>query len=118
MVPVTVNAIRCHSSQVLEGLPMNVLTFTLDRVRHPGGWSFSSHACTRPLLALSLLAVVVGAGCGDDPGGARVTIQTGQPPALVAFRAWLLDAAAAYARTTAQPMKLPRATRARARRRS
>jgi len=39
-------------------------------------------------------------------------------PALVAFRAWLLDAAAAYARTTAQPMKLPRATRARARRRS
>ena len=86
MVPVTVNAIRCHSSQVLEGLPMNVLTFTLDRVRHPGGWSFSSHACTRPLLALSLLAVVVGAGCGDDPGGARVTIQTGQPPALVAFR--------------------------------
>jgi hypothetical protein len=65
---------------------MNVLTVTLDRVRHPGGWSFSCQACTRSLLALSLLAIVAGSGCGDDPGGSRVTILTGQPPALVAFR--------------------------------
>jgi hypothetical protein len=60
----------------------------IDGARRFGGWrlAFSRNACTCPLLALSLLAVVVGAGCADDPGGARVMIQTGQPPALVAFR--------------------------------
>lgn len=36
-------------------------------------------------------------------------------PALVAFRAWLLEAAAAYARTTARPTALPRKPRSRAR---
>jgi LysR family glycine cleavage system transcriptional activator len=38
-------------------------------------------------------------------------------PALAAFRTWLLDAAAAYARETAGPKKRP-APRARARRRA